>query len=237
MAKKKEGQSMLFGKIDDSVCIGLNQGENYNITKAMLNELSYGDLFRVFYGLNNISLHHQFMASLNPHEILAVYMGVHDIKYEKQGLHKKLSLAGPENVYDVLHEANSCSYTSPGLVRLKQGQKYRKCNVHSQKKGDLEKRIRKLDYYPKWRFLVDFRMPKKEAMMDFYDPNCDDRGARGKQVYVNSILRAVTFIYSRHMEEAVFPGHDVRSRPFAKDEILAQSTIAYARDVEGCSEN
>ena len=238
MTSKKHIQQDFFPEhIDNSIDIELNQKKNYSITKTMLNELSYGDLFRVWYGLNNISMHHQLMTSLNPHEIIAVYMGVQDIKYEKKNLHDKLSLVKPDDIYDIFKEANKDAYKSPALIKLMQDNKYRKSNVHSQKRGDLERRIRRLDYYPKWSFLVDFRMPAKKVQRDFYDPNYDDGGARGKTIYVNRIFGAMRGIYEKNKALVESPGYAIRSRPLTREEILEQTTLAYVRDVECCEEN
>ncbi len=240
MVNKKKAQSMLFPEpenIDDSVQIELNQKTNYSITKAMLEELSYGGLYRVFYGMHNISMHHQMLTSLNPHEILAIFMGVHDIKYEKQDLHENLAFSEPEDVYDIINEVNKCAYTDSDLLSLKIRKKYSRKNVHKQTKGDLEKRIKKLQYYPKWRFLMSFRMPKKEPMKDFYDPNCDDRGARAKNVYVNRIFNAINKIYEKNKKLVESPGYAARTKPLTREEILEQTTLEYIKDVEGCQED
>ena len=231
---------MLFpepGHIDDSIEIELNQKTDYSITKTMLEELSYGGLYRVFYGIHNISMHHQMLTSLNPHEILAIFMGIHDIKYEKQGLHKKLSLTEPEDVYSIINKLNHNTYSDSGILNLKTSRKHAAKNVHPQKKGDLEKRVRKLDYYPKWKFLMSFRMPPKKVQQDFYDPNCDDRGAKGKSIYVNRIFNAIHEIYEKNIEEINSPGYAARTRPLTRDEILAQTTLEYIKDVEGCQED
>ena|GEM_PF-5584383 len=184
--------------------------KNYGVTKAMLNSLSYDQLFRAWYGINNINLPHEMLETLTEKEIIEIFIGNHDLKYENSSLFEKVSSCEPESVYEIIKEARKCAQPPQDPAE-----------------NNLQERISELRYYTRWSFLMSFRMPKKEVGIDFLDPNIDDIGKRDKFVYVNRIFHAIKSVYEKNIEKTQLPGYAARCRDLTREEIFAMTSEEY----------